>query len=428
MKSYSKSTTIVMIIAAFIAICLNGCAHRKAQTETPADEKLLEVRNELPTKGSADSVLDTALVSGNTKFAVNLLHQIAEQDSGKNIFISPLSISICLSMVYNGASGETREEMANALQLQDLNPGDMNNSFASLLKLLSSLDENVKLLIANSLWAKKGIEFSSEFLDINKNYYAAEVSVLDFGDPSAPSFINSWVKSKTNGLIPKIIDRISSDDLMFLINAIYFKGIWTHQFDEKATRDSPFYRSNGVPLEVKMMSQNGKFPYFKGENFGAISLPYGNKNLSMYVFLPDKDILIESFIADITAEKWESWMSSFVESKGTISLPRFEIRYEILLNDILKTLGMKKAFGKADFGSMFANDIDACISVVKHKAFVEVNEEGTEAAAVTMTGIKLTSVHVNEFRMLVNRPFLCAIRDNTSGTILFMGIINRPKG
>ncbi len=428
MRSYNKSTAFFMVIALFIVICLSGCAHKKAEQEARVVDKPSEARIELPAKGSADSVLDTGLVSGNTKFAVNLLHQIAKQDSGKNIFISPLSISICLAMVYNGASGETREEMANALQLQDLSLEVINNSFASLLKLLSSLDENVKLLIANSLWAKKGIEFSSEFIDINKNYYAAEVSVLDFGDPSAPSIINNWVKNKTNGLIPNIIDRIASDDLMFLINAIYFKGIWTHQFDEKATRDAPFYRSNGVPTEVKMMSQNGKFPYFKGENFGAISLPYGNKNLSMYIFLPDKDVLIESFVADISAEKWESWMSSFAVSNGSISLPRFEMSYEILLNDVLKSLGMLKAFGKADFDAMFANNMEACISVVKHKAFVEVNEEGTEAAAVTMVGIKLTSVHVGEFRMLVNRPFLCAIRDNTSGTILFMGIINRPKG
>jgi serpin B len=285
------------------------------------------------------------------------------------------------------------------------------------------------LSIANSLWANQNTNFKPQFLQRNQQFYGAKVTKLDFENPDSPDAINDWVKENTRGKIEQIVDQIKPDDVLFLINAIYFKGNWTEQFDKSKTTERPFYLSDGSQKQHPMMSQSGNYRYYENENFQAISLPYGTGRLSLYVFLPRKNSSLENFQQELNAEDWQRWINEFRMRDGSIQLPRFKFEYDIVLNDALKALGMKDAFdeSKANFSNMASANI--FISEVKHKTFVEVNEEGTEAAAATAVRATQTSARMSEdpFQMVVDRPFFCAIRDNQTGTILFMGSIVDPK-
>lgn len=370
------------------------------------------------------------IVSANNRFAFKLYSEIIETDSGENVFISPSSIAFALEMTLSGATGETRKAMAEALELQGLALKEINNANRQLLDTLESADPKIKLTIANSLWARKGIQFKPDFIKGNEDCYNAELTTLDFSDPNAPQIINKWVSEKTNKKIQKIINSVDPLDILFLINAVYFKGIWTNQFDKDSTREDDFYLADGKKKKVQMMHQSKEYRYYRGPGFQAVSLPYGNERFSMYIFLPDSGRSLEEFQRKLTAEDWEYWIRRFGLCKGRIALPRFKLEYEISLNDALKSLGMNLAFDKkrADFSGMvsvFPNG-NIYIAEVKHKTFVEVNEEGTEAAAVTDVRIRATSLPPPPFVMICDRPFFCAIRDNRTGTILFMGSIFNP--
>jgi serpin B len=370
-----------------------------------------------------------AAVEAGTRFGFNLYRGILKTDAGKNVFVSPASVSMALSMAANGAGGTTREAMLKALAVQGLSIDELNRSNAGILGMLQNPDAKVTLTIANSLWARKGIPFRKSFLDLNREFYHAEVSDLDFQDPGSTGVINRWVSDATQGKIPTMIDRIQPDDIMFLLNAIYFKGTWTVAFEKKATAEKPFTLKSGSVASVPMMSQSGRYRYLKGDGFQAVSLPYGKERVSMYLFLPDQAVGLDGFHRSLDAENWSSWMSGFRQQQGSVVLPRFRMKYEIQLNDPLSAMGMAEAFDprKADFtGLLDAREV--FISQVKHKTFVEVNEEGTEAAAATSIGISVTSVQPNTpFHLVFDRPFFCAIRDNESGAILFMGSIQDPR-
>jgi serpin B len=403
-----------------------------------AGAKLLDDEaNRTPAVGAAkmslkksNAAIDNRLVSANSKFGFKLFSQLAKQDPGKNIFVSPSSVAFALAMTYNGAGGETQQAMAKTLELSGLSLDEVNQAYASLRTMLENPDPKVQLAIANSLWARKGIAFKPDFVKRNKDFYQAEVTELDFGKSSATQAINAWVSKNTHGKIDKIIERINPEAILFLINAIYFKGNWSVEFDKEKTQAGVFTLLDGRKKKHPMMSQSGRYSYYRGNKFQAVSLPYGTGRVSMYIFLPDKDSSLEAFLASLNAENWKTWMSQFRSMKGDILLPRFKLEYEVVLNNALKALGMEVAFNKqrANFGGMcsISPDANAYITEVKHKTFVEVNEEGTEAAAATSVGIGITSV-VQTFRMVVDRPFLCAIRDNKTGTVLFMGSVVEPK-
>jgi serpin B len=377
------------------------------------------------------ATVDSRFVSANTQFGFRLFAQLAKQDAGKNVFISPSSVVLALTMIYNGAGGETQQEMAATLALSGMSLQEFNQANAAWRNLLANADAKVQLTIANSLWARKGIAFKPEFIKRNQDFFAAEISALDFALPNAPNTINQWVNQKTNGKIIKIVDSIPSDAILYLLNAIYFKGHWATPFDKTKTQDRPFTLLSGAKKKHPMMSQNGRFRYFKNEKFQAISLPYGAGRMSMYVFLPGKNFNLIALQADLSASNWESWMSQFRSTEGNIVLPRFKMEYEIVLNNALKALGMETAFDprRADFGEMCAKSSSANVFLgeVKHKTFVEVNEEGTEAAAATSGGMHLNSLPPPPFNMVVDRPFFCVIRDNQTGAILFMGSIMEPQ-
>jgi serpin B len=319
--------------------------------------------------------------------------------------------------------------MQKTLELSGLTIEEVNKSYKSLLELLSQLDPKVRFQIANSIWYRKGMSFEQEFIDLNKAYFDALVSELDFDDPKAAETINGWVDENTNGKITQIVDPpIDPMMVMFLINAIYFKGTWTDEFDKDLTKDADFFLADGSKRRCKLMIREGEFHYFEDSDFQAIDLPYGDGDFSMIVLLPRLNKDMDSLIAEFSQENWNRWISSFSERKGTLELPRFTLKYELKLNDVLKALGMAIAFQPfaADFSNMYKGPQDLYISEVKHKTFVEVNEEGTEAAAVTSVGVAMTSVDPTVFWMRVDRPFVFAIRENKSRTLLFMGKIVEP--
>ncbi len=368
---------------------------------------------------------EKAIVSSSQNFGLNLFREVNKEEGDKNVFISPLSVSMALGMTYNGADGITREEMQKTLELIGLSDMEINESYKSLINLLRGLDDKVIFQIANSIWYRLGWQFEEDFLNINKTYFGARVSGLDFDDPQAPVIINKWVEDNTNGKIKEIVEApIDPLTVMFLINAIYFKGNWTYEFDKKLTKDGEFIKHDGSKVSCKMMEQESKFHYFYNEDFQAVDLPYGDGLYRMTVLLPRETKDIDIFIEEFNNANWSKWMSSFTEQEGLLYLPKFKLEYEISLNEVLKALGMESAFtGKADFTRMFKPG-GLFISEVKHKTFVDVNEEGTEAAAVTSVEVGYKSAH--GFGMYVNRPFVFVIRENHSGTILFIGKIVEP--
>jgi serpin B len=326
-------------------------------------------------------------------------------------------------MTYNGAAGETQQAMAKTLELEGMSLQEVNQSSAGLRKTLETLDPKVELTIANSIWARQGVPFKPDFLERNRQFFGAKITLLNFGDPQAPALINQWVNTNTKGKIEKIIEQIDSQVVMLLINAIYFKGQWQAKFDKSKTQDGVFHLPDGRQKQVPMMFQEGVYPYFRGEDFEAVRLAYGEGQVSMTIFLPSSSSSLDAFMGRLNAENWESWIVRFREAKENIQImmPRFKLAYEATLNDALKMLGMEIAFdgSRANFEGMGGG---LWISEVKHKSIVEVNEEGTEAAAVT--GVVVIDSVPPLF--LVDHPFFFAIRDDRTGTVLFMGTVIEP--
>ncbi|MGD1913845.1 MAG: serpin family protein [Rivularia sp. (in: cyanobacteria)] len=416
----------VVAAAGVMLMSVIGCSqlsnsNNKALAESPLPQ------SELPMQKKT-VLLDAFFVSANIKFSFNLFSQLLIGDRNKNIFVSPSSIALALAMTYNGASGSTQEAMAKALELQGMNLQQINSSYAELKASLKNLDPKVTLNIANSLWVNQNVSLKPNFIQNNQDFYQARVTNLNFADTDTPSKINNWVKENTQGKIDKIVDNIDPNKVLFLLNAIYFKGNWTREFEKDKTAPFDFYLSSGQIKQHPMMSQSGEYEYYETENFQAVSLPYGeNARTSFYIFLPKQNSNLNSFYEKLNAVNWEKWMSQFSKREGFVRLPRFKMNYETTLNDALSVLGMEEVFSdNANFSAMGA---DLKISEVKHKTFVEVNEEGTEAAAITSIGVRAMSAIIptqKPFRMIVNRPFFCAIRDNQTQTILFMGSIVEP--
>jgi len=406
------------IIVTTICIISINCSNSSTNPDT--DNKLGIVRDLTSS--------EIELKESSNQFGLTLFGKIAETESNENIFISPLSVSMALGMTYNGANSTTLEAMHETLEYGDLTIQEVNESYQSLITLLTELDPKVIFDIANSIWYREGFPLENDFLTTNQTYFDAIVEDLDFNRSDAADIINTWVNENTNGKIKEIVAKpINPLTVMFLINAIYFKGSWTYEFDEENTSDDIFYLPDGSEKECKMMSHKCDHKYFENEHFQVIDLPYGDAGFSMTILLPKPEVNIDSLIAQMNNETWNSWLGSFSEQEVNFYLPKFRIECEISLNDILSAHGMSIAFDPnlADFTNI-NKDGNLYISEVKHKTFVEVNEEGTEAAAVTSVEIGLTSIG-SGITMRINRPFVFAIRENHSGTILFIGKIVKPE-
>ncbi len=367
------------------------------------------------------------LIEADNRFGLKLFRQVtAGEEAGANVFISPLSVGMALGMAYNGAAGTTRQAMQEALELQGLSLQEVNESYRSLIDLLAELDPSVQWTLANSIWHRDEFTPKPNFIDLNVQYFDAEVAALDFTDPAAPATINAWVDDKTNGRISEIVGEIPAEIVMFLINAVYFKGNWTAQFDPDLTAPADFHLADGSTVQVPMMTHGAAVPIRinYGEGVLIADLPYGGKAYAMTIVLPDPDRDLDALIASLDAETWNGWVDGLGAQEMHVFLPKFTLEYEVNLNDALKALGMGIAFDPNDADFSGIADAPLYISRVKHKTFVDVNEEGTEAAAVTSVEVGIVSVPPE---LRVDRPFLFAIRERFSGTVLFLGVVRNPS-
>lgn len=407
MKPNVKSISIILLLAAL-------CATGRVQAVEP--ESGQEARS--------------GIVSAYTHFGFRLFAELAGKEPGKNVFISPASVSIALAMTYNGAAGKTRQAMAHTLGIEKLKPEEVNQANAALLRTYLESIPQVQLRIANSLWVNKTIHLKPAFTGKMQKAYSARIESLDFSNPQSAATINDWVKEATENKIPEIVSEVNPQTALFLINAIYFKGQWRSIFYPQDTKTAPFYLPGGKQKNVEMMAQKGRYKYFKDKDIQAISLPYGQGRLSMEILLPEKGADLAAFLKKITERQWDEWMGMYQMMEGDIRLPRFKMEFATSLNGPLEALGMAEAFSreKADFSNLLTPPPGAFISDVMHKAYVLVNEEGTDAAAATSVRIGLTSVAPTSerFKMDIDHPFFCAIRDNQTGAVLFMGLVVTP--
>jgi serpin B len=373
------------------------------------------------------SIAEQRVIAGSNQFAFSLFREIAgSAPAGSNVFISPFSVSMALGMTMNGAEGGTFDAMRGTLGFREMSRDEINASYRSLIDLLRGLDKGVELRIGNSIWYRQNLEVLPEFVASSTASFDATVRALDFSSPSAVTTINDWVKASTAGKISTIVDAIPEDMVMYLINAIYFKGSWRDAFDPADTSPGTFATSSGA-ISVPMMHQTSQLAYSETDELQAVELPYGRSAYAMTVVLPKPGRTATTLVADIDGERWSAIAGSSSRAEVELFLPKFKLEWEDMLNRPLIALGMGVAFtDRADF-SRIRSAGDLMISEVRHKTYVDVNEEGTEAAAVTSVGVVVTSAPARVV-MRVDRPFVVVLREKLSGTILFVGKIENPTG
>ena len=369
------------------------------------------------------------LIDADNAFGLEIFQKIRTASTNENLMISPLSISVALAMAYNGADTQTKTEMESAMKLAGLSTSEINGSYKMLIDALKSLDKDVTFEIANAIYYAKGFSVKSGFLDIIKTVYKAEISALDFSSSSAVSTINNWVAAKTHDKIKSIIDQLNPLDRMVLLNAIYFNGTWTKKFDKDGTHNLTFTKTNGSFMEVPMMNKTDSLKYTSNSLFRAVKLPYGKGQYNMIVVLPADGKNSRDVISKFNAPNWTGWMESFeLKPNVEVTMPRFKFVFDSGLIEVLKLMGMHKAFQAtiADFSKI--SDIDLYISDIRHKSFIDVNETGTEAAAVTSITFTTTSIgnEPPKIQFFVNKPFVFAITEKDTNVILFIGEVNYP--
>ncbi len=406
-----KTTVIFICLIAFMAI-LNSCD--KDKNNQVKDIELSAKQKEI-------------VIAGNG-FSLGLLQKIDSIEADNNYMISPLSIDYALAMTANGAKNNTLDQMLNSMEFAGFELAEFNGYFGYIMDEIVNLDEDVNLSIANSIWYRNGFTVLPEFISVNQDYYNAEVSAIDFDAANAPDIINSWVSDATNGKIPDIIDNIGNDAVMYLINAVYFFGTWKYEFDQSETQKQDFYVSESLTSEVDMMKMEAELKYYYDADLSMVEIPYGQGNFVMDVILPAGDNSTGDVIFNLNNEKWQELCVGLVARNSILSLPKFKFDFENNLVPPLQALGMTDMFvdGLADFSGINGTG-GLYVSAIKHKTYIDVNEEGTEAAAVTSVEVGVTSVNPDApLYITVNRPFVFVIRELSTGVILFTGVVNNP--
>ncbi len=409
-----------MILPILMAVALfAGCEYKPSTNDAPGKET---IENLL-----LNPTTETVIMASN-EFGFDIFREInADAETEENLFISPTSISIALAMTYNGAEGETKDSIASVLRMKGIEPDALNQIYKDLITGLITLDNQVVLTLANSIWYRQDVILKEEFINTNEEYYDAEVASLDFSDPAAKDIINGWVEDKTNQKIKDLVSRVTPAEVMFLINAIYFNGTWKIEFNKEDTYDEYFEVSAQRNVDVKMMKLEDTVKYFSNDICEAVELDYGAGNYSMVILLPEEEQSVSDIIEYLEPGTWNSLVENMQRQWVNVHLPRFKFEYEKTLNDILTRMGMGIAFslGYADFSGM-AEDRELAIEYVKHKSFVEVNEEGTEAAAATVVAI-FESALPDELYFVADEPFIFAIREKNTGAVVFIGKMMDPS-
>jgi serpin B len=405
-----KTKIAAVLLMPFLSVC--GCSKNSEPIPEPADIVM--------------TPKSMQLVSADNAFTFNLFNKIPHS-GGHNVMVSPLSISLALSMTLNGAEGTTKADMIRALGLGSLGVDEINQIYSDLIAALKKADPNVVMNIANSIWIRKSFPVLEPFIATNQKFYDARVERLDFNQ-AALNTINNWVNEKTNAKIPKILDQLSADEMMFLINAIYFNGKWQIQFEKSRTQDGTFSLASGGSVNVPLMKIKEEFGYSEQVGYEALKMPYGRGKFGMVILLPDAGKTPGQILEQMTPAAWETLNNLLIPvAKVDVWMPRFKFTWESDLNDILSSLGMSVAFSKteADF-TKINSEGQLFITKVKHKTFIDVNEEGTEAAAATSVGIGITSAGPGGLEFHVIRPFLFFITEEDTGAILFAGKVENP--
>jgi serine protease inhibitor len=410
-----RSRSASAALAAAVGLLASACSPSTSPDTPPG------TLTQLPRALSAP---EQAVLGAANEFTFTLFRQLTGAQRGSNVFVSPLSASMALGMTMNGAAGTTFDEMRDALAFGSAPQQEINAGYEGLIGLLRGLDRGVDFRIANSIWYEQSFPFHQTFFDAVRGPFGAEVRGLDFRSAAALPTINNWVNSQTNGKIPTILDEIPADARMYLINAIYFKGSWRQRFDPAKTESSQFTTASGSRQPVSLMHSQHAMRYLETPELQAVDLAYGADAFAMTVILPKPGTDIETLAASLSVARWTGWIEQLREREVDLHLPKLKLEYERVLNEDLQALGIRHAFGAggADFTRMSPRGEDLFVSVVKHKTYVDVHEEGTEAAAVTSVEIRETSAPVIP-TMRVDRPYLFAIRERLSGTILFIGKI-----
>ena len=406
-----KITSFILISILILAI--SACSKNDTENNIPSEISLTEK--------------SAKIIAADNQFGFELFRKVNDSaDGATNTMISPMSVSLALAMLYNGTEGNTKRQIEEMLHKENLTPADINQSYKELVGGLASHDPKVELLISNAIFYRKSFNVKNDFITTNQNYYNAEVSGLDFSKTTETlNTVNDWVNANTKGKIDKILNQVNPEDIMYLLNAIYFNGEWQYRFDTKDTNNQPFTKEDNQVIEVPTMSIENKFNFFSNQTFQMLEMPYGSGKYSMLVFLPTPGETTNNVISLLNSENVTSWISKMTEQNKKVYFPKFEFKFNKSLVDILKELGMTDAFNSSANLSGIADSGNLEVSEVMHKTYIKVDERGTEAAAVTEITIINTSIGPdNSFR--ADHPFVFAIREKDTNAILFIGKVSNP--
>jgi serine protease inhibitor len=410
----------IALRACFLSAALVGCGGSTMEPVPARQDALASLPRQL-------TPAEQSVLAAANGYSFGLWGTINRAQHDSNVFVSPLSASFALGMTMNGAAGQTYDEMRSALQFGSASLASIDSGYKSLIALLTGLDPSTKMQIANSIFYRNDFPFNQSFLSDAAAWFDAEVKAQNFNDVSGTlSAVNGWANAKTNGRIPTVLQQVDPSDVMFLLNAIYFKGAWRDKFDPAATQDALFHPSSGAAQPAKLMYREATMAYAETSTYQAVDLAYGDSAFTMTVLLPKAGSDVEQVAASLTPSSWQTLTSSFHAREVALSLPKITFSWKRGLKDDMKALGMQSAFvpDGADFTRMSPAGKRLYVSLLQQNTFVAIDEEGTEAAAVTIVGIRATSAPVVT-EMKVDRPYVFVIRERLSGTILFMGKIIR---
>jgi serpin B len=366
---------------------------------------------------------EQAVGNATTEFGFKLMEQMHAEEPDKNQVISPVSVSIALGMLYNGTRDNTRDELRAGLGLDHMSEDQINSYYDKIITHLPVLDEAVKLSIANGIFHHDEFSPKKDYLNTVQDKFHSSITPLDFRDPQTPEVINQWVRDQTNDKIDKMLDHISRESVMFLMNALYFKGNWMEPFEKDQTREGTFTKADGSTYPVPFMNKQDNWNVWQGEQITAVDLPYGDSVFSMTLLLPTDDQLVAGVIQDLNMEMLQTIEDNLQPNRSIVEVPRFKLEYEAKLKPALHAMGMQQMFDAYEANLHGISEAQLFVRDVIHKTFIEVNEEGTEAAAATGVDIGITSMPPT---ISFNEPFVFLIRENINNTVVFAGKVMEP--